>query len=429
MDSIEAPGVDAFGAPATFITGDTFPLGLSLDAASIEPESNILYAYLCANGNEARMYKAEINLDRRRTGPFLPLDGGEVDPGILLRSMQRFDSPLCRLPVRFFFTMYGLLFYQLPYNESALGAMNVYVAGTCERCPDGLISDGTGPSVSSCTCPSGQFMNASTGECQPARKACGPDEYIVADATPTSDMKCDRCTPCPVGMFRLLGEGECDGRHRGNPVADLGVTAQTCAACSACTYGKYISPAACNGYGTVDVVDDARACISCRTCPDMHMRSSNSMCRGDTRYDTTQCIPCISKCPDGTYIREDVCDGMHFSLTNVVEGGSEQCKACPQCNAGAIRVGASCTGQNHGSVPDCLNCDNVCEAGQYVTKMCDFAEGNPLATCADCSAICPMDTYWQSGCSGTVLGVQDIKCPPCESCPAGQYISRFVLYL
>lgn len=108
--------------------GFYYPLGLSLEAASIEPSRNILFAYLCTNGNEARMYKVPLD-GMQRASAFQELEEDE-DAGVLLRSMRSMASPGCRLPARFFFTMQGRLFYQKPYNETLQGAMDIYRAGT-----------------------------------------------------------------------------------------------------------------------------------------------------------------------------------------------------------------------------------------------------------------------------------------------------------
>ena len=112
IDFIE--GSEAFHPPTT-AAGLSFPRGFSLEAASIEPASNILFAYLCANGNEARMFK--IPLDGLQRGVrFLHLDEGddESSSAVLLRSIQSFPDlsqqqlQQCKLPARCFLHMPAL---------------------------------------------------------------------------------------------------------------------------------------------------------------------------------------------------------------------------------------------------------------------------------------------------------------------------------
>ena len=130
-----------------------FPLGISMQAASIEPESNILYAYLCYNGNEARLFKLPIAASetstnkQQREESFLPLDRdqdlhGRVGP--VLASMEIFPSSKCSLPAKFFFTLHGRLFFQMPFDGIIRPGVNdVFMAGMCKPCPYGLTSDGS----------------------------------------------------------------------------------------------------------------------------------------------------------------------------------------------------------------------------------------------------------------------------------------------
>lgn len=371
------------------------------------------------------MFKVDLD-GMRRADAFVQLEDGEQDSGLLMRSLRSFFSNACNLPARFFFTTHGRLFYQRPYssNETQLllpGGMNIYRAGGCEPCPEGLVSDGAvATSVQSCICPPGQFLNLSAGiiTCQDIRSSCGPDEYVTRDATSTSNKQCARCKPCPPGFFRVYGI--CDGNQRVDPVDSMGVE-DACRPCSSCPAGKYLAPDACDGTGGSNVVGDAQACLDCRLCPDMHV--VQNMCPGNTRFDTQNCTRCVSHCPFGTYVRLDVCPGYTFSESSSIVVAEDHCIPCPSCEPGAIRTGLGCTGKDHNMDVACVTCESSCEAGQYVSEMCS-AGGNPFATCAYCDQQCPRDTYFKAPCSGHVFGMQDVDCGFCAPCAEGQYISK-----
>lgn len=134
------------------------PLGLSLEAASIEPSANgnQIYAYLCHMGNRARLYKiTRGNLNRNTS--FAPLDSTD---GPVLRSIEVINSTQCILPAKFFFTLHGRLFWQQPYSGPVTGSDHVFMAGNCQKCPNGLTSIG-GQAVSVDMCRYCNFLSNS----------------------------------------------------------------------------------------------------------------------------------------------------------------------------------------------------------------------------------------------------------------------------
>lgn len=125
------------------------PLGISMEAASIEPGSNMLYAYLCYQQQEARLFRMPIIVSDDgsfvRSGSFLQLSEQQElygYAGPVLQSIQSIASPQCKLPARFFFTMHGRLFLQMPFYGIKPGMNDVFLAGMCKPCPQGLTSDG-----------------------------------------------------------------------------------------------------------------------------------------------------------------------------------------------------------------------------------------------------------------------------------------------
>lgn len=104
---------DAFLGPPSL----QLPLGLTLESASIEPETNTIYAYLCTSTQEnvrsAILYKIPLATVTQRSSQMLPLTMEEDGP--VLGSVQTFaQSQLeCKLPARFAFTLHGRLFFQV----------------------------------------------------------------------------------------------------------------------------------------------------------------------------------------------------------------------------------------------------------------------------------------------------------------------------
>ena len=129
------------------------PLGLSLEASSVEPssENNAIYAYLCHMGSRARLYKLSTATARGtyiRNTSFGPLDSTD---GPVLKSIEVVNSTQCLLPTKFFFTLHGRLFWQRPYYGPAVGTDSVFLAGNCQMCPNGLTSiPGQAVSVDMC---------------------------------------------------------------------------------------------------------------------------------------------------------------------------------------------------------------------------------------------------------------------------------------
>jgi ferredoxin len=110
-------------------------------------------------------------------------------------------------------------------------------------------------------------------------------------------------------------------KYRCNPSSyedpiDVHGQADACVPCDACYPGSYRNPALCTGRGTTDIWrGDSQQCIPCRSCPDMHV--IRDKCPGNTTYDTQTCEPCISNCPDNTFVNDEVCTGYKFADATV----------------------------------------------------------------------------------------------------------------
>lgn len=147
----------AFDAPPPSAASSVeHPLGISLEAASMEPsDGGMLYVYLCRLGSEAKLYKIpvlqmESGGGAARSRQILPLE--ESNDGPALSSIERMASATCRLPAKFFFTLHGRLFVQRPfYGANLPGADDISIVGNCQRCPYGLTSvAGKATSVDMC---------------------------------------------------------------------------------------------------------------------------------------------------------------------------------------------------------------------------------------------------------------------------------------
>ena len=138
--------------PASFalpsIPGISFPKGLSLDAASIEPATETLYVYVCTQHDEdqrkqASLFRAALSEDGSNGGrayELVRVDESTGD-GPLMQSIATVESPDCNLPAKFFFTLTGDVFLQNPYYPNTLGVNNVYMGGMCRACPEGLTTE------------------------------------------------------------------------------------------------------------------------------------------------------------------------------------------------------------------------------------------------------------------------------------------------
>ena len=404
-------------------TGDAFTvsggvnlsLGFSLEAASIEPETNILYAYLSTTDTTGKRQVELFGLKVvqtpvwRRATQFEPIR--HFSTSQLMISLERIQSPEGRLPSKFFFTLFGRLYMQLPRGTSDTDNA-VVLAGACQACPTGLTSIGAeAVSMEECTCPTGQFIDPVTGLCRELTN-CAVGEYTSIEAGRSSDRQCTPCPVCSPGSFVVRFCGIENGVFRDT----------VCRPCGNCNPGYRRHIDACNGAGRNDIdARDAAHCVPCKTCNSSNFEFilAESKCDGSTTYDTHVCGLCdTSACTRGTYIPSNVCNGLFYADSYKVD--LKDCKPCYNCEQGKITIGG-CSGRDRDPNPVCMQCETACSIGQYVKTTCTPTD--PSVTCEYCTRQCQVGTYFAGACSGTA-NYQDINCPLCETCAPGQYISQ-----
>lgn len=188
-----------------------YPLGISLEAASMEPaDGGTLFAFI-VHKNELRLFKLlavqqteGTEAGFARASEFLPLS---VDDGIALRSIEKISWSLpaakYTLPAKFFFTLHGRLFLQMPYYGPMVGANDVYLVGSCQSCPAGLTSLGSlAKSEDMCRCPDGSetYWNKTLMKCVPLLQSCNIGSYFSMAETTIDNRYCSECRSCPEGI-------------------------------------------------------------------------------------------------------------------------------------------------------------------------------------------------------------------------------------
>ncbi len=93
---------------------------------------------------------------------------------------------------------------------------------------------------------------------------------------------------------------------------------------------------------------------------------------------------------------------------------------CNDCPVGQVGI-AGCSGRDRNNMPQCVECESTCEAGQYITVPCQ--PGQPLVSCGYCTQQCGAGFYFAGPCSGRNM-YQDVDCRACRTCADGEYISK-----
>lgn len=458
---------------------NTYPMGITLDHAAVEPLSGVLFFYVptLAPGSsdlENVLYYISAEPDasfERSTQPVL-LSSAEQSPyasGLMLVVSSGYpgsDAP------RLVFTLYTGLWVCYAWLTSTYHQL-----ARCASCPLDKTSDRGSLSRDQCFCKPGTFANATTGVCQPVRSQCPAGYFIAAMETATRDKACVPCPACQPGFYR--DPNDCKNAELRDPLKP-----PVCLPCTGCGEGFYIDPARCNGRGTSPGTR-ADNCRPCTICPDM-TNKVGSACPGNTPYDTVMCQSCVSTCPAGTYISPVVerCSGKTFAtkpddstrpfdpsvgecIPCAQEGRSvcpyadqvpvsgcagdkrfndAQCEFCASCPVGKyISAESGCTPTGTGVPPVCIDCPLAasCGAGEYLARLCSGRSiGAPDHVCLSCAPPltgCPKDTYvaqcgaddnrtnfsTSSGADGWLPVPADAgRCVPCRNCSVGSYISR-----
>ena len=239
-----------------------------------------------------------------------------------------------------------------------------------------------GASIGSCslcaTCASGNYWSVAcngttAGTCSSCSLIGCPDTFYRSRCSGYNLGSCIQCSNCTSGSFF----GSCNG----NSLADD----RTCSPCPMGQAGGGGFAKACTacGEGSFSSAQGATACAACSsispTCSDTFFRSG---CGGSSPGTCTRCRDCNS----GSFFGS--CSGS--SLLD-----DRTCTLCPAGQAGGGGFAKTCT---------------ACGAGSYSS-----AAG--AHECFSCSSIgCP-DTYYRSGCGGSLLG----SCLQCSTCSSGSF--------
>ena len=252
------------------------------------------------------------------------------------------------------------------------------------------------------TCDGDQIYDTSTcidcnAECVSASQdPQGRGQFIERECLQTSeDFVCRPCSAsCPVGTFV---SNRCSGRGR----TDTGCT--LCRAfCKEAlagvpgAHGQYIA-GYCDGYSTADL----QSCRDCKLCPAGHYPTG--LCSGVDFVDTVECVPCITECPAGFYLRGDCrveevtcvpCDapcGMQSPFLQEKQGCANGlnrvCEPNTKCKDASCPEGyyesATCTDPEGPKF--CSPCQ-TCSLGQYQSTLCSSQHDR---ACTDCTSECP----------------------------------------
>lgn len=361
-------------------------------------------------------------------------------------------------------------------NLSNSTACSLCLAGTvapagssrCTLCPWGTYSSTNG--MEKCiSCPSGKYSaTAGSTECtdcfigyfaqnngSSSCAACLPGKYI-------DKFGASSCKNCPAGKRSVLDLGsiycvDCDpGTFAATEGNDL------CSACSgACVEGQRYESTACNA-------STNRVCSACRKQQCSTGTTSNVTWCPSNKNGYFDCIPCPSYGNDNVHLVPEYscsscpardCGGTPGTYRIAKCPTSYQLNdtySCGRCQGCTYRFyvkswGSVCNG--YGDAPasldtsntsQCLPCVTYCQAGQYISNLCNGRSQNNTETCTNCTS-CPYGHYhaknltgkmhpdyewkpWSSGyvelpCTGRGIlnsdGLSD--CERCDACPNGMY--------
>lgn len=265
----------------------SYPLGMGLDFAAVEPLSGSLFFYATSMVSPTSMLSQLY---------YIPQDDPSGAPERVAQPILSEDpdtsdyangglSPISTIygpnsGATMAFTLYAGLFVRYGW----LSRVFMPVA-SCSSCPPGMTSDRGARQVAECRCMKGTYMNYTVGGCVPVTKSCPPGNFISRLPLPNSDTQCLPCFPCPPGFYRdpddclpnvyrdptlparwifySLYACVCMCQERGSTDS-----VHRCKPCSKCPSGMYIDVAKCSPYASVDH-NPSTDCLTCNTCRDM----------------------------------------------------------------------------------------------------------------------------------------------------------------
>eukprot|EP00730_Choanoeca_flexa_P020100 TRINITY_DN9823_c0_g1_i1.p1 TRINITY_DN9823_c0_g1~~TRINITY_DN9823_c0_g1_i1.p1 ORF type:complete len:1554 (+),score=371.86 TRINITY_DN9823_c0_g1_i1:139-4662(+) len=228
-------------------------------------------------------------------------------------------------------------------------------------------------------CASGTFSPDGL-ECKAATQRCGRDEYVLRNATSSSDIVCAPCTECSRGSYRL---GGCD------TVAD-----RVCAPCPTqadCAANEFLQ-GVCNSDSVVP--PSCQPCdVTCATCNGTDSNDCVTCPASLTRTVTADGVTCDNECDAGKY--------------------SDASNNCVNCDSSC----ATCKGP---AASDCLTCpegtalhDGQCVPGCPTGTWLD-EQTSSCRACSECDGI----NFWAfEACSAN----KDTRCVPITTCDIRQY--------
>ena len=327
-------------------------------------------------------------------------------------------------------------FMTCSYKCSAGYGINAAMSSQCTQCAAGKYQNPqASTSNSECTvCDSNSFQNSpGSAECiaVPANGQknddgsdyiCNKGYFRVDGIAGASIGSCSLCATCASGNYWS--------------VACNGTTAGTCSSCSLIGCPDTFYRSRCSGY-------NLGSCIQCSNCTSGSFFGS---CNGNSLADDRTCSPCpMGQAGGGGFAKAcTACGEGSFSSAQ----GATACAACssisPTCSDTFFRSG--CGGSSPGTCTRCRDCNSgsffgscsgssllddrtctLCPAGQAggggFAKTCtacgagSYSSAAGAHECFSCSSIgCP-DTYYRSGCGGSLLG----SCLQCSTCSSGSF--------
>ncbi|EDQ91376.1 uncharacterized protein MONBRDRAFT_23706 [Monosiga brevicollis MX1] len=223
------------------------------------------------------------------------------------------------------------------------------------------------------------------GECQQIT-TCTEDEYVLNEATSTSDRTCVNLTECEGDEVEFVAATATSDRTC-RLSCTLGVTyawnASHCEICSTCDSGEFEAAVCTNTSDTV--------CQPCATCDSGEFEAA--VC---TNTSDTVCQPCAT------------CDSGEFEAAVCTNTSDTVCQPCATCDSGEFEA-AVCTNTSDTVCQPCATCDS----GEFEAAVCTNTSDTVCQPCATCDS----GEFEAAVCTNT----SDTVCQPCATCDSGEF--------
>ena len=247
------------------VNSNTYPDGMSLDYASVEPLSSSLLFYAPTLKPDGSFFSIlyYIPSDEYSRGiGYVPTGQRSMQPVMM---EDEGLSPYARKTMQPVSTVYNpsagatLVFTIYAGPMARFG----WVSGPtpfrsilhCSPCPERYTSYRGAASVYDCFCKPGTYLNAETGACTPITRQCPPLHFISRLSLPGSDTQCTPCYTCPLGFYR--DPYDCQSHVYRDPAKPV-----QCIPCTSCAPGYYINPDKCRPNNIYDA-NPRTDCIPC----------------------------------------------------------------------------------------------------------------------------------------------------------------------